>query len=89
MIRHHFFISLKETFHAASKSYGGRNIKKIRLGSILIVGKPGTKLTNKPAITNKMGYAIFSFTANKLRNTIAAIIVNKKGRIECIFLYKS
>src|SRR5690606_19266647 len=55
IMRHHFFISLKDTPQAASNNKGGRKIKNIKSGSILIMGRPGIKLIVKPATTNKIG----------------------------------
>src|SRR6202012_3502013 len=55
MMRHHFFISLKELDQHASKSKGGMKMKKIRSGSIFTTGRPGIKLRSRPAITSRIG----------------------------------
>ncbi|MNR00545.1 hypothetical protein D3C85_1163190 [compost metagenome] len=55
MIRRQRHISFHETVHAASYKRGGRKIKKMSSGSILITGTPGMKLMVSPASTSRIG----------------------------------
>ena len=41
--------------NAAPKSSGGRNTSSTRSGSRAMVGKPGTKASPRPPITNRVG----------------------------------
>ena len=54
-MRRHFHRAFQEVFCAASKSIGGNITKKIRLGSICMLGTCGIKLRPKPAMTRKIG----------------------------------
>lgn len=54
--RRHFQKLFQEVPQAASKSNGGRNIKKTISGLILTSGTTGMNEINKPPITKRMGY---------------------------------
>lgn len=68
----------------ASNSRGGRKIKNIISGSIRIAGKPGIKLMARPAMTNKIGYAILILLASNSINTMIAMSARANGNDSCI-----
>jgi hypothetical protein len=51
---------------------------------ILTLGNPGIKLTSKPPITSRIGYAMRSLVAHMFSSTMAAIIARRNGKNECI-----
>ncbi|MNY06594.1 hypothetical protein D3C86_1393560 [compost metagenome] len=73
----HFQKSFHEVYQAASYKSGGRKIRNTNSGSSSISGIPGRKLIIKPAMTKKIGYAIFIFFATitimKTENKSASI----------------
>src|SRR4051812_42976595 len=61
--RLHFQNSFHEVCHAASYSKGGRKIKKIKSGSIVILENALVKLSANPPTTSTIGYASRSLLA--------------------------
>src|SRR5690606_2485542 len=60
-----------DVYHAASKSSGGRKIRKIMSGSTVMAGMPGIKLMPRPPITKNIGYEIEKRWLNKYSSAMA------------------
>src|SRR6185503_10509064 len=62
--RLHLQNSFQEVCHAASYNSGGRKIKKIRSGSMMMLENVLVKLSANPPNTNTIGYASFNLFAS-------------------------
>ena len=60
----HFQNSFHDTCHAASYNNGGRKIRKMSSGSMVILENSLVKLSSNPPTTNTMGYASLSLLAS-------------------------
>ena len=80
-----FLKSSHEVLKAASKSKGGRNIKKTMSGSSARFGRNGTKPITSPTPTNKIGKGNFILSVNA-ESTIRMVII--KMTISKLFIGK-